>query len=222
MAKNTGLEEIIKNYKDLIPLVFHKNEILFQEGESAKGIYCIESGNVKLSKKEAKNSERILHLASKGEILGLHAVVNRHEYSNSAVALTKTHSCFITADDFLKLIESNNTYKLLVMKSLCSRIDTMENHLNRISEKPSDERFADTLLMLANKYGLNRSKELNIHLSLDELSSFTCTSKSYMKKIISDFSQRGLISFSGGIINIHDLPQLENIVNLSPKAALPS
>ncbi|MCI0448896.1 MAG: Crp/Fnr family transcriptional regulator [Chlorobi bacterium] len=222
MAKYTGLEEIIKNYKDLIPLVFHKNELLFQEGESAKGIYCIESGNVKLSKKEANDGDRIVHLAAKGEILGLHAVVNRHNYTNSAVALTKTHSCFITADDFLKLIEDNNTYKLLVMKSLCSRIDTMENHINRISDKPSDERFADTLLMLVNKYGLNRSRELNIHLSLDEIASFTCTSKSYMKKIISDFSQRGLISFSGGIINIRNLPQLENIVNLSSKAALPS
>lgn len=217
MAINTGLEEIIKNHQNLTRKEFKKGEVIFSEGEPPVGLYFIESGSVKIYKREPDNTERILHLASKGDILGLHSVVNGHDYSNSAVAISASKVYFIAADEFLQIVESNNTYKLLVMKSLCSRIDSLEDHIVRVNDKKTDERFADTLLILIDKYGLNNSKDLNIKLTLDELASFTCTSKSYMKKIISDFSRRGLISHSEGSINILNLNRIKElaIVNKS-------
>lgn len=211
MAINTGLEEIISNHKNLVHSIFKKGEVIFKEGEPPAGLYFIEYGSVKIYKNEPDNTERIMHLAVKGDILGLHSVVNGHDYSNSAVALYETKTSFIAAEEFLQVIESNNTYKLLVMKSLCSRIDSLEDHIVRVNDKKTDERFADTLLILIDKYGLNNSKDLNIILTLDELASFTCTSKSYMKKIISDFSRRGLISHSEGSINILNLNRIKEL-----------
>ncbi len=220
MATNTGLEEIIKNYGELTQFIFRKNDVLFKENDQPAGLYCIESGSVKIFKNEPADQERILHLATAGEILGLHSIVNNHPYTNSATAITETRASFISASDFMNLVNSNNTYKLLVMKSLCSRIDSMEDHIVRISEKMSDERFADTLMVLIDKYGLNKSKEINIHLSIDELASFTCTSKSYMKKIITEFTHRGLISFSAGNIKVLNLPQLKTTAVLNIKPAI--
>ncbi len=210
MNRNTGLEEIIKNHIELAHFTFHKNDHLFKENDPPSGIYLINSGSVKIYKHEPDDQERILHLATEGEILGLHSVVNGHIYTNSAAAISETEVSFISAKDFMDLVNSNNTYKLLVMKSLCSRIDSMEDHIVRISEKMSDERFADTLLMLVDKYGINKSKELNVRLSIDELASYTCTSKSYMKKIITEFAHRGMITFSSGIIKILNLGQIKN------------
>jgi CRP/FNR family transcriptional regulator len=217
MATNNGLEEIIKNYGELTQFIFHKNDVLFKENDLPAGLYCIESGSVKIFKEEQSEQERILHLATAGEILGLHSVVNNHPYTNSATAISETRASFISGHDFMELINSNNTYKLLVMKSLCSRIDSMEDHIVRISEKMSDERFADTLLVLVDKYGISKAKELNIHLSIDELASYTCTSKSYMKKIITEFTHRGLITFSGGSIKILNLPLLKTTAVLNPR-----
>lgn len=216
---NTGLEEIIKNHKDLLHFVFHKDDALFSENDPPAGIYCIESGSVKILKEETPGEHRIMHLATEGEILGLHSVVNNHSYTNSAVAITETRASFISMNDFMDLVNSSNTYKLLVMKSLCSRIDSMEDHIVRISEKMSDERFADTLLMLVEKYGINKSKELNVRLSIDELASYTCTSKSYMKKIVTEFSHRGLITFTGGSIKILNLPNIKSTAALSTNTA---
>lgn len=210
MTRNTGLEEIIRNHIELAHFAFHKNDFLFKENDPTAGIYLINSGSVKIYKNEPDDQERILHLATEGEILGLHSVVNGHVYTNSAAAISETEVSFISAKDFMDLVNSNNTYKLLVMKSLCSRIDSMEDHIVRISEKMSDERFADTLLMLVDKYGINKSKELNVKLSIDELASYTCTSKSYMKKIITEFAHRGMITFSSGTINILNLSQIRN------------
>lgn len=218
MATNTGLEEIIKNYGELTQFIFHKNDVLFKENDLPGGLYCIETGSVKIFKEEPDGQERILHLATSGEILGLHSVVNNHPYTNAATAISETMVSFISAHDFMNLINSNNTYKLLVMKSLCSRIDSMENHIVRISEKLSDERFADTILVLIDKYGMSKSKEINIHLSIDELASYTCTSKSYMKKIITEFTHRGVITYSAGCIKILNMPLLKTTAMMSAKA----
>ncbi len=213
MNANTGLLEIIKNCKDIKHVVFKKGDTLFIENETPKGIYCIDTGSVKLFKKDHTGEDRIIYLATCGEIMGLHSVVNDHPYANTAVAISDTQASFISIEDFMNLINSNNTYKLLVMKSLCSRIDSMEEHIAGVSEQMTEERFADTLLMLIDKYGVNSSHVLNVNLTLDELASFTCTSRSYMKKIASDFSSKGLVSISANTIKIMDLQKIKNIVH---------
>ena len=210
---NLGLNEIIRNCKKVKSFTFNKDDILFSEGDEPLGIYCIESGSVKLSKKDSNGQERLIYLATCGEILGLHPVVNTHPFVSTAAAISDTQTIFIPSGDFMQLIQSNNTYKLLVMKNLCSRIGSMEEHIAGVSEKMSEERLADTLLMLIDKYGLNSSNILNVHLTLDELASFTCTSKSYMKKIVSDFSSKGLVSISADHIKILNLSKIKNIVN---------
>lgn len=212
MCTNTGLQEIIKNFKDSKPITFLKDEHLFNENDESKGIYYIENGSVKISKKDHGGQDRIIYLATCGEILGLHPVVNNHNNPNTAIAISDTNTIFITANNFTNLIKSNNTYKFLVMKSLCSRIDSMEDHLIGLNEKMTEERFADTLLMLIDKYGLSPCNTIKINLSIDELASFTCTSKSYMKKIVSEFSSKGIINLSAETIKILDLSKLKNIL----------
>jgi len=210
MVLNLELNEIIKGHTGIIRFDFKKNDIIFREGDIPAGIYCLETGKIKIVKNELAESQRIVHLAGKGEILGVHAVVNNHPHTNTAIAMDKTKSLFLRADDFLELIESDNQYKFLVMKTLVTRIDSMEHHMSLINEKPSEQRCADTLLMLIKKYGLKQNT-LKIKLSLDELASYTCTSKSYMKKILLDFSAKGLITFHSGEISILDKKQLETI-----------
>jgi len=211
MVLNLELNEIIKGHSGIQRRNFKKNDTIFAEGEIPSGIYCIESGKVKSIKNELKDMQRIVHLAGKGEILGVHEIVNNHSFTTTAIAMDKTKTIFLPAEDFISLIESDNRYKLMVMRSLVNRIDTMEHHLSLINDKPSEQRFADTLLMLAGKYGLKPKKMLKVKLSMEELASYTCTSRSYMKKIILDFTAKGIITYHCGEIIILDKKQLETI-----------
>jgi CRP/FNR family transcriptional regulator len=202
MVLNLELFEIIKSEKELVVREFKKDDILFREGDDPSGIYCIDSGNIKLIKNESKANNRIVHLASKGEILGVHAILNTHPHTNTAAVMDKSRVSFLGAHRFCELLETDNSYKLLVMKALCTRIDTMEHHINLISEKQTEQRFADTVLMLMRKYGLKQKHKLKINLPLEDLANYTCTSRTYMRKIIIDFSQKGIISYRNGEINI--------------------
>jgi hypothetical protein len=45
---------------------------------------------------------------------------------------------------------------------------------------------------------------------MEELANFTCTSRSYMRKILIDFSQKKIISYHNGEIGILDRKKLES------------
>jgi len=211
MVLNLELYDIIRSQKGADIKEFKKNDCIYHEGEIPEGIHCIDSGKIKILKSEINVKNRIVQLASKGEILGIHAIVNNHPYTSTAVVMDKTKTIFLSSDNFIKLVESDNSYKFLVMKSLCSSIDTMESHISMISDKQSEQRCAQTLLMLINKYGLKNKKILKIKLSLDELASYMCMSRGYMKKIMIDFSTNGILNFESGEITILDKKQLEII-----------
>jgi CRP-like cAMP-binding protein len=213
MIIDESLRHIIKNHTS-IKRIFKKGQRLFEENSESRGVYFIEEGNVKLFRLNQKGEERVIYFAGCGELLGVHPVVNNHPYVTTAIAVSDTRTYFIGSADFMDLIGANSAYRLLVMKSLCSRLNSIETHIAGINEKITEERLADTLLMLIDKYGINKSNALNIGITIDELASLTCTSKSYMKKIIYSFSQKGLLGVCDDTIRILNLPEIKNIANL--------
>ena len=94
------------------------------------------------------------------------------------------------------------------MQSLCTRINRIENQISSRSEKSANQRFAELLTFLANDYGLSEDKMLNIDLTLDELASLAGTSRNYLAKIISDFSNNGWIQAEEGRFKILQMPRL--------------
>jgi CRP-like cAMP-binding protein len=87
----------------------------------------------------------------------------------------------------------------------------MEHHINLISEMDTEQRFADLLRSLIHKFGLNQKKAIKINLTIDELASYACSTKSYIKKIITDFSQKGMITYQRGEITVLDKKKIEAV-----------
>jgi CRP/FNR family transcriptional regulator len=195
-------------------LTYRKNEFLFHENEPATGVYLIISGKVKIVKHENKPAQTILYLVKPGDILGIHAIVNGHNYTNTAVAMVNTHVCFIPGKEFLRLIKNNNDYKFVIMQLLCTRIDLIENQISSRYEKDATERFAELLVFLTNTYGLSDKKVLKIELTMEDLANLTGTSKGYLSKIIGEFSQKDIIVFKGRSIKILSKKELEKIANI--------
>ena len=100
MVLNLELFELIRSENGLIKKEFKKNDVLFNEGDVPNGIFCIESGNIKIIKNESKANKRIVHLASRGEILGVHAILNNHSHTNTAVVMDKCRTSFLSSRKF--------------------------------------------------------------------------------------------------------------------------
>lgn len=212
--KKSPLNEIIRESSGKKILLFHKDDYLYHENEESNGVYFVISGKVKIIKNENLPAQTILYLVKPGEVLGIHAVINEHNYTSSAVALVNTSVCFVPAKEFHDLINYNNKHKLNVMKLLCSTIDTIESKIISCTERTAGERFAELLLLLADTYGLTKENELKIELSFEDLASLAGTSKGYLNKIIAEFCLNEWISIKGNIIKILDIDCLEKEAKL--------
>ena len=62
--------------------VYQKGEVIFQEGAGPKGIYCIESGKVKVSQLGLDGKDQILHLAKDGDVMGYRATLSGDLFSS--------------------------------------------------------------------------------------------------------------------------------------------
>ncbi|RPI14669.1 MAG: Crp/Fnr family transcriptional regulator [Ignavibacteriae bacterium] len=214
IIKKSPLCEIINQSAEKSIITVLKNEFLFHQDEKPKGIYFIISGKVKIVKKENQPYPAILYLVKPGDILGMHAVIDDHGHTNSAVALVDTLVCFIPAKEFLEIVASSNKNMLVVMQHLCSRIDHIENKINSRTDKSASQRFAELLLLLVDTYGTTDKNTIRVELNIEELASLTGTSKGYLSKIVSEFSQKDLILFKNNGIRILDIPALKQIAGV--------
>lgn len=212
--KKSPLNHIISESVQKKILTFKKDDYLFHENEESKGIFFVITGKIKIIKNDNHPVQTILYLVKPGDVLGIHAVINEHEYTNSAVALVNTTVCFVPAKEFQRLINCNHEYKLSVMQLLCSNIDLIESKITSRTGKTTGERFAELLVLLASTYGITKNNELKIGLSVDDLAEFAGTSKGYLTKIIAEFAQKELVEIKSSTIKILDQVGLEKEAKL--------
>jgi CRP-like cAMP-binding protein len=66
---------------------YKKGQYVFNEQGMPSGLFCINTGKIKLSTTGFDGKEQILSLAKEGEILGYRALISDERYHCSAVAL---------------------------------------------------------------------------------------------------------------------------------------
>ena len=71
---------------------YPKGATLFVEGQSARGVFIICNGHVKLSTSAADGKTLILKIADPGEVLGLPATISGKPYEVSAEVLEPTQA----------------------------------------------------------------------------------------------------------------------------------
>src|SRR5579883_420749 len=87
--------------------VYPAGAMLFLENESARGVYLLCSGEVKLSVSSSAGKTLILRIARPGEVLGLTATMSGATYEASAETLHPCQVAFIRREDFLPFVHKH-------------------------------------------------------------------------------------------------------------------
>src|SRR5213594_724636 len=80
--------------------VYSRGEIIFRESAFPTGIFFIREGKVKKYKVDKDGREKIIYVASKGELIGYHAILAEDRYPDSAATLEESKIVFIPKEDF--------------------------------------------------------------------------------------------------------------------------
>lgn len=195
--------------------VYQKGEVIFEEGASSKGIYCVENGKVKVSQLGLDGKDQILHLAKDGDVMGYRATLSSDLFSCSATALEKSTICFVPKDVFVQLVGSNSKLALEIIHLFSSELKKIETNLTKITQRPVKERIAQSLLLLKNKYGLEADgSTINIMVTREEIANLAGTTRETATRVLYHFQKEKMILLTGKKIKILDFRSLVEEANI--------
>jgi CRP-like cAMP-binding protein len=185
---------------------YKKNQSLFLEGSSPRGVYCINEGMVKIFQCGDEGKEQIIRIAKSGEIVGFKSLFNEVPYQVAAETLEESNICFIGKDDFLDMMDANPFLRKAVIKELSHELSDREDFITNMSQKSVRERLAFTMIILQKVY----EKE-PINLSREDLANFVGTATETLIRLLKDFKDEGIIEVHTRKITVLNLEKLINI-----------
>jgi len=190
-----------------------KREILFSEGEEAKGFYVILSGKVKLYKISPDGKEQILHVVSAPDSFAEAALFLEGTYPAFAEPLSDSQLLFIPRRDFIQLIEKNPQLSINMIVSLSHYLRRFASLIEELSLKEVSSRIAKYLLDLtvkSSKEGKN-PKEVELDLSKTQLALKLGTISETLSRTLAKMKIKGIIDVRKNRILILNREALEEL-----------
>ncbi len=209
--RSLNKEELVKIAKSKTSKIIKKGELIFEEGETINGVFCVKAGVCKMTKLSSNGKDQIVKLAKKGELLGQRSLISDEPANLSAVALENMEVCFIPKNEIIDFFNENNQFSMNIMKTICNDLKHADDLMINMAQKTVKERLAITLLYLEVTFGINHDKTLKLQLSRDEIASIIGTATESCIRLLSEFNKLGLIEIVGKKIAIIDKNKLKKI-----------
>ncbi len=194
---------------------YKKGQYVFSENALPTGLYCINTGKIKITTIGFDGKEQILRLANSGEIVGYLALISNERYSSSAVAIEDASICLIDKSYFFNILASSPKLMFQVVKRMSRDLREAEDHIVSLSQKNVRERMAEALLFLKATYGYEADNQtINVILTREEIADYVGTSTESCIRLLSEFNQSKMIALNGKKISIINLPELIQTANI--------
>lgn len=189
---------------------YHKGEIIFKEGMSPFGIYCIKEGLIKKFKTDKHNKEQILYIAGAGELIGYHAVLAEEPYSDSAAALEDSILAFIPAADFLYTLDRSPEFGRRMLKTLSHQFSVLANNMSALAQRTVRERLALQLIILREKYKVDfqPGMEVTIDINREDLAALVGTGREHVIRLLTELKEENILETKGSKIIIKNVQAL--------------
>jgi len=196
--------------------VYKKSQVVFHEGTRPLGVFCINSGKIKIYKTGAEGKDQIIQILKAGDIMGYRAMLSEDQYPVSAETLEESTLCFIPKSDFLQVLNSDADFTKTIIKSMSKELSSMADSLTTLAQKPVRERLAGALLMLKDTYGIDGHDNgpVEINLTREDLANIVGTATETLIRLLHDFKEDKLIETQGRKIKVIETEKLIRIANL--------
>ncbi|MBD3582635.1 Crp/Fnr family transcriptional regulator [Flavobacterium selenitireducens] len=188
-----------------------KGDVIFAEGESVNGVFCVKDGVCKLTKLSSNGKDQIVKLVRKGELLGQRSMISEEPANLSAVALEDMTVCFIPKYEIMRFFNQNNKFSMSMIRSLAGDLREADDLMVSMAQKTVKERLAHTLLYLSDTFGTAADASLKLQLSREEIASIIGTATESAIRLLSELNKAGLISLDGKRITVNDRKALQRL-----------
>src|SRR6202041_2511477 len=131
---------------------FPKGALLFQQGFPVKGVYLVESGEVRILLPTGQRQKQLLEVAGPGALLGLSDSMSGENYRVTAEAGAQTIAGFNPRQDFLELLRAHGDF--------CARTCTGFTTNSAVSAPTPGARGIGTWMNSSMKAGKSEKQEM--------------------------------------------------------------
>lgn len=193
------------------PRVFDAKEHLFEEGDSAKQVFLVESGHVCVYRLMADGRRQIVDFAYPGDIIGLGALA---EHDANAMATERTRVQCYHATALNKIARQDTNFGSCLFAALSKQLHSAHEMLLTVGRRTAPERLAAFLIDLARRKsqtGENAS-EIVLPMSRADIADYLALTIETVSRTFSKFRAQGLIKIEQNIlITIIDADALEDL-----------
>lgn len=192
-----------------------KKEVLFAEGEEAKGFFVILSGKVKLYKISPEGKEQILHIVSAPDAFAEAALFVEESYPAFAEALVDSQLVFIPKRNFIQLIEKNYQLSINMIVSLSHYLRRFASLIEELSLKEVSSRIAKYLIDLSLKASREGKspKEIELDMTKTQLASKLGTISETLSRTLAKIKAKGIIEVKKNKVLILNRELLEELAS---------
>ncbi|MFZ5429986.1 MAG: Crp/Fnr family transcriptional regulator [Bacteroidota bacterium] len=231
MLYNEGLKEILDNPKSLFYVLspedkkemrsrvsftkYRRNELVFREGDKPSGFMMLVKGKVKIFKEGVGGREQIIRLSKALGIIGYRAVFAGENHIASAVTLEDSVVANIDLDFVHSRALRNSEFSLGIIRKLARELGFSNARTVALSQKHIRGRLAESLMLLAQKYGFEHDgTTLRVYISREDIANLSNMTTSNAIRTLSTFANEKLIAIDGRKIKIIDMTRLDRISKL--------
>lgn len=193
---------------------FPPGYMLFAEGDQSKGLYIVESGRARIYTTSREGKEQILHIQTRGGMLGEVSILDGDDYSASAVTTEPTRLLFLPRVAFEEYYRSSPEIAHAIIKSLGKRLRALIDVTDTLAFHDVAARLAIFLVIVAERDGVRTGKdsiEFNFERTQEEIAIEIGTARESVSRAKKQLIETGLIEqCSGNVIRIPSLKALRD------------
>jgi CRP/FNR family transcriptional regulator, polysaccharide utilization system transcription regulator len=196
------------------PMLYKRNDTIYEEGGRINGFYCVVRGIIKIFKTGFDGKDQIIRFAKPGDIMGFRSTITGEMACTTTKVIEDAAICYIPGELVKSYVKSNGEFAMDLLELACQELGESNDYLTDIAQKSVRERLAEVIIHLKWTFNLDKENFLQISLTREELANIVGTATESVIRLLSEFRQDKLIELHGRRIKLLDEAKLIKISNM--------
>lgn len=212
--QNSLLAEIDRLSTRNLDSLHGRGNVLFAEGEPARGILILRAGSATVSISSSEGRVVILRLVHAGAVLGLNAVLRNSSYEATVKTLEPSRVNFVSRTELMELVQNSDAVAAAVIESVSQELaQFIDRARTLLLPQTARARFAQLLLELSSELPGNdsRSGVIDKVFTHEELAQMIGSSRETVTRSLASLVRRQIVRTTAQSIFIRDRAALEEM-----------
>src|SRR5579859_892343 len=190
---------------------FARDELLFCQGQPVRSLIFLQSGSVKHTQVGESGSEVLLRMSGTGEALHVQGDSGTCSHTCSARAMEQCKAMVWEYNRLQGLMTQYPQIRQNVSRILAGRLRELEERFREVATEKVARRLALVLLRLLKQIGKPVAEGTQVSLSREELAQMTGTTLFTISRILSKWSEQGIVTPRREAVIINDSRRLASV-----------